>query len=236
MRRRDTFAWMSARAVRSTIRSWKEKRYSRAAPRAGFTNPPLISPRMVPRDRRRTRSTSRTLYDCILRRVAAITAWSPCGRPWRAARHASAPCAGRAVVADGARGFGLLEAGAQRFHEIDDFAAALRRDLRERRSPGLRLSSGWRPGCARAAHPCRRWDRTSRTFCCSMSCRASFSSAGFTSGFGTSISVGRAHVRGEVQLLHGEHIADRTQHHDVRLAARRPAADGARASIPSALR
>ena len=48
-------------SVRSTIRSWNEKRYCRRGPRVGLTNPPLISPWIVPRDSRRTRSTSRTL-------------------------------------------------------------------------------------------------------------------------------------------------------------------------------
>src|SRR5207302_309826 len=46
MRRAGTFAWMSARAARSTIRSWNEKRYSRRAPRAGFTKPALMRPRV----------------------------------------------------------------------------------------------------------------------------------------------------------------------------------------------
>ena len=36
----------------------------------------------------------------------------------------------------------------------------------------------------------------------------------------------RPHVRGEVQLLHRQHVVDRPDQHDVRLAARRPATDG----------
>ena len=51
----------SARAVRSTIRSWKEKRYSRRAPRAGLTKPALMRLRVMSGESRRTRSTSRTL-------------------------------------------------------------------------------------------------------------------------------------------------------------------------------
>src|SRR5215469_10591724 len=65
MRRAGTFASLSAPAVRSTIRSWKEKRYSRRAPRAGLTKPALMRLRVVSGESRRTRSTSRTLYERI---------------------------------------------------------------------------------------------------------------------------------------------------------------------------
>src|SRR5580658_463050 len=66
MRRCGIFASMSARAVRSTIRSWNEKRYSRRGPRAGCTNPARINLRVVSGASRRTRSTSRTLYERIV--------------------------------------------------------------------------------------------------------------------------------------------------------------------------
>jgi hypothetical protein len=38
-------------------------------------------------------------------------------------------------------------------------------------------------------------------------------------------------VRGEVQLLHRQHVVDRTDQHDVRLAARRPATDRSQLSF-----
>src|SRR5438046_1380639 len=60
-----TFASASACAVRSTIRSWKEKRQALRGPRAGETNPAAINARIVLRGRRSNFSTSRTPYWCM---------------------------------------------------------------------------------------------------------------------------------------------------------------------------
>jgi len=60
MRRAGTLASTSACAVRSTMRSWNEKRHAPRAPRAGVTNPAWTSERMVLRGRRSRRWTSCT--------------------------------------------------------------------------------------------------------------------------------------------------------------------------------
>ena len=59
IRRAGTFASASACAVRRTMRSWKENCQAPREPRAGATKPAAISDRIVPRDRRSNRSTSR---------------------------------------------------------------------------------------------------------------------------------------------------------------------------------
>ena len=60
MRRVGTFAATSACAVRSTIRSRKEKRQALRGPRIGETNPARTSVRMVLRERRSIFCTSPT--------------------------------------------------------------------------------------------------------------------------------------------------------------------------------
>jgi hypothetical protein len=62
MRRAGTRASTSACAVRSTIRSWNEKRHAPRAPRDGVTNPASTSERMVLRGSRSSRWTSCTPY------------------------------------------------------------------------------------------------------------------------------------------------------------------------------
>ncbi len=82
---------------------------------------------MVLRDRRRTRSTSRTLNVCMrapsarrYRRLALRAGFAACSTRFGALR-------GPSLAADVLRRLGLLQAGAQRFHQVDDLAGALRR-------------------------------------------------------------------------------------------------------------
>ena len=63
--------------------------------------------------------------------------------------------------------------------------------------------------------------------CWSMSCCASFSSASRTSVFGISSSADRPHLGSVEELLHHQRVLDRAEHHDVLLAARRPASERA---------
>src|SRR5579862_2611478 len=132
MRCRCTLASMSARAVRSTIRSWNENRYSRRGPRPGRTKPARIRLRVVAGASCRTRSTSRTLYERI---PIAARRNAPSGVALALARHLrrlfdALGCLARPEPRDlGARALGLGEAGTQRLHQIDYLALAGRRSL-----------------------------------------------------------------------------------------------------------
>src|SRR6185437_9324144 len=231
--RREMLACISARAARRMMRSWKEKRYWRRGPRAGRTKPSLIRPCKALRGSCRTRSTSRMLYrfigDPLLQvraprlqprllafaRLACRLGRLLLGALRRPARaQLSGRCAGR---------IRFLETRAQRLHEVDDLAATLGREVRHRDLVALDFlvdrGLNARPqliGVGRRIEPVRgllidellgqgelrRLDLLLRD-----------------------LDLARGpHIGGEVQLLHGEHVADRSQHDDVSLAAGGPAA------------
>src|SRR4029077_18138073 len=125
MRWRGILASMSARAVRSTIRSWKEKRYSRRGPRAGCTKPARIRLRVVSGASCRTRSTSRTLYERI---PIARRRRAPSGVTLVLARHLGGffdalGSLARTQARDLRAGaLGLGEARTQCLHQVDDLA------------------------------------------------------------------------------------------------------------------
>src|ERR1700680_5156076 len=136
MRFLGIFASMSARAVRSTIRSWKEKRYSRRGPRAGWTNPARMRLRVLSGASCRTRSTSRTLSERIpisrRRRAATAVALARLARHLGGLLDALGSLA-RTQARDLRAGtFGLCETCAQCLHEIDDLALSLRGDFANR--------------------------------------------------------------------------------------------------------
>src|SRR6185503_14824619 len=105
-----TRAAASAWAVRSTIRSWNEKRSVLRGPRLGVTKPASTSARIVLRGRRRSFSTSRTPNWCTLF-LGGLPRGGLDGRGRR-----------RGLL----RRL-LLQAGAQGFHQVDDLGALLRR-------------------------------------------------------------------------------------------------------------
>src|SRR6185436_20761033 len=105
-----TRAAASAWAVRSTIRSWNEKRSVLRGPRLGVTKPASTSARIVLRGRRRSFSTSRTPNWCTL-----FLGGLPRGG-----------LGGRCGHRGGLLRRLLLQAGAQGFHQIDDLRALLR--------------------------------------------------------------------------------------------------------------
>src|SRR5690349_25080499 len=112
MRRGGTLAAESACAVRSTMRSWKEKRQALRGPRLGVTKPACTSMRMVLRGSRRSCCTSRTPYGCTGLFLGG-----------RLARGLGRRRLGRSGALRGL----FLEARAQRLHEIDHLARRLRR-------------------------------------------------------------------------------------------------------------
>src|SRR5581483_1853082 len=127
IRRAGTLAAASACAVRSTIRSWNEKSSERRGPRAGDTNPAFTRLWIVLRERLSSRSTSRTPYWCIacgrgllLRRL--FRGRGLCGRAPRG-------LARLGLLGLRRRRAFLLEARAQRLHQVDHLAPALRRFL-----------------------------------------------------------------------------------------------------------
>src|SRR5688572_19083824 len=224
MRRRETFAWMSARAARSTMRSWNEKRYSRRGPRVGVTKPTSMRLRMVLRGRCRTRSMSRTLYDCI-------------GRPGKGLPTTGLACGLRRLL--DALGFlaraelggrlfrrlGAFQAGAQRLHQIDDLAAALGFDFGHGDLLSFDFLLDFGLDAAAVLVGVRVRIEALGSLLLDQLLRE-LHLLRFDLGLGNLDFGRRAHVRGEVQLLHRQHVVDRTDQHDVRLAARRPATDG----------
>ncbi len=169
------FAACSACAVRSSIRSWKVKRHSLRLPRVGATKPGVdqagddacATGPAWPATRRRVKvaaAASGRVTSCARARAGAAA-----GRPCAGAAARFAPlrslAAGRrrlppaCVRLDHHRGAAarrlLAQAGAQRFHQVDDLRRA--RLLRRARTPPpacRRSSRRWRRGCA--ASPRRR--------------------------------------------------------------------------------
>src|SRR6185369_15637576 len=143
MRALGTFASANACAVRSTMRSWKEKRWLLRTPRAGDTKPAATNARMVLRGRRRRRSTSSTPYGCVtccgtgrrsaLRGALARGRGGLCGLDalGRLARRRGRCRLRRGGLRDrgglALRGRLPLQARTQRFHEVDHLRARLRR-------------------------------------------------------------------------------------------------------------
>src|SRR6185369_11550194 len=113
MRLAGTLAATSACAVRSTMRSWNEKRHALRGPRAGETKPASIRARMVLRGRRRSFSTSRTPYWCTRAVPLFLRGLLP-------RRFCRLGFLGRLGLARRL----LLEASAQGFHQVDHLAAA----------------------------------------------------------------------------------------------------------------
>src|SRR5688572_19230075 len=125
MRRGGTFDDTSDCAVRSTIRSWKEKRRALRGPRAGDTKPADTRARTVARGRRSSRSTSSTPYGLTAPAgslgVFADLLRSRSGHGGYRALGRLALLVGRGRRGLGLRGRGglLLEARAQGLHEVD---------------------------------------------------------------------------------------------------------------------
>src|SRR5262249_18483420 len=130
MRRWGTLASASACAVRSTIRSWKEKRHALRGPRVGETNPAAISARMVLRGRRSSFSTSRTPYCCMTRlprKRSGFFAGLARGGHRRLGHRfrALGRLAGGFRLGARRRGGAFFQARAERVHEVDDLGAGL---------------------------------------------------------------------------------------------------------------
>src|SRR5687768_11100104 len=130
MRRAGTCAVTRDWAVRSTIRSWKEKRQALRAPRAGATKPAATSARMVSRGRRSRRSTSPTPYGCVTAPdcVLRVFLYFLRGRNRRQrplGRLALLLGRGRGGLRLRRRRRLLLQARAQRLHEVDHLRADL---------------------------------------------------------------------------------------------------------------
>src|SRR5438552_8879799 len=128
-----TFASASACAVRSTIRSWNENSHALRGPRAGDTNSAAINARIVLRGRPSSFSTSPTPYGCIKALLWGLSlGFDTLARRRRRGRRSGRLLRPLRRLArfglwlarlGGCRGL-LLEAGAQRFHEIDDLRAS----------------------------------------------------------------------------------------------------------------
>src|SRR5439155_6726223 len=121
-RRVGTFAAASACAVRSTMRSWKEKSQRLRGPCSGVTKPAATKARMVARGTRSSRSTSATPYWFIARPMRG-----PLGLRLLARDRGSGLGALRRLARRGGGSLGFLrlrrafplEARAQRLHEVD---------------------------------------------------------------------------------------------------------------------
>src|SRR5712691_1340383 len=233
-----TLAAASAWAVRRTIRSWNENRKVLRAPRAGETKPALTRLRIVLRGRRSSFSTSRTPYCCMAGRpVFAL----PVELFPRSLFHSRLSGFSRALGRlarfgllrrlsrfRGCAGF-LVQARAQRLHEVDDLRAAFglfgHRDLL---AFHFLLHRGFDPrahfvgvqggiefvGSLLLDQLLRELQLRLLHF-----------------GLRDLDLLDRPHLAGVEQLLHDEALLDRADHHDVLLAAGAPAAERAAAGI-----
>ena len=164
-------------------------------------------------------------------RCAIATSSRPCAAP--------APPAARALR--GLASFGgpsrlrrlrrrrrlLLEARAQRFHQVDHLRAAGFGRLGHRDLLALDLLLDRRLDARRAPRRCRRVGSNVSEACCSISCCASFNSASLTSVFGMSTSLIERTSPAYSSCCITRPSFDRADHHDVLLAARGPAAERA---------
>ena len=235
MRRRETFAWMSARAARSTMRSWNEKRYSRRGPRVGVTKPTSMRPRMVLRDSRRTRSTSRTLYVCIgwpgtvSVALALRAVFAGCSTRFASLR---GPSLAADAFADSVRSR-LARSASIRSITLPVLSGSISATEISCPSTFFWIAAWMRPRCSSVYAAGSKLSDV----CCSMSCLRELQLRVLHLGL-RHLDLARSGARPRRSAAAASSARRPTGRimHDVRLAARRPAADRAAASPPSAPR
>src|SRR6266581_2170147 len=231
-----TLAAASAWAVRSTMRSWNENRNILRGPRAGETKPALTRLRIVLRGRRSSFSTSRTPYCCMAGgpvRSLGLARLLPGGGLLRSGLRGLSRALGRFARFGflrrlsrfrGCAGF-LVQARSQRFHEVDHLRAALgllgHRDL-------LAFDFLLHGGLDAVAHlvlVCAGIEFVGSLLLDQLLRELELGVLHFR--LRDLDLLDRSHFAGVEQLLHDQAVFDRSDHHDVLLAARRPATERA---------
>src|SRR6202171_1773321 len=227
-----TFASASACAVRSTIRSWNENSHALRGPRAGDTNSAAINARIVLRGRPSSFSTSPTPYGCIKALLCVLgLGFDTLARRRRRGGRLLRPLGRLARFSLWLARLGrcrslLLEAGAQRFHEVDDLRAStlgrlgqgdllafyllLHRGL-DARAHLVSVYGGVEDGGGLLLDQHLRELELGRPHL----------------GLRDLYLLDRSHLAGVEEVLHDQALLDGTDHHDVLLAAGGPAPERA---------